>query len=115
MHFDEKMKIFDEFYSWLKKDGLKPKRSERLHRKKILEGLIYNDEMTIENFNDFLEDRKALQIKNLVGQVIVIQKEEHLINDIQIKNENNFKIITNKIIISCKYSNFERILSQLKE
>ena len=32
---NQKIELFDKFYDWLKADGLKPKTSERLHRKKI--------------------------------------------------------------------------------
>lgn len=41
---DEKRKIelFDEFYEWLKNDGLKAIKSERLHKKKIFSSLLNN-------------------------------------------------------------------------
>ena len=56
MNIDESQKIelFDKFYDWLKADGLKPFKSERLHRKKIFTSLINNHQMTLDNFNDFL-------------------------------------------------------------
>ena len=37
---NQKVELFDEFYSWLVADGLKAKKSERLHRKKIFASLI---------------------------------------------------------------------------
>ena len=45
---DEKRKIelFDEFYEWLKNDGLTAIKSERLHRKKIFSSLFDNRQMT---------------------------------------------------------------------
>ena len=52
---DEKRKIelFDEFYEWLKNDGLKAIKSERLHKKKIFSSLLNNHQMTLDNFTDF--------------------------------------------------------------
>lgn len=60
---NQKIELFDKFYTWLKEDGLKPKRSERLHKKKIFASLLANDEMTIENFKDFLEDFQKKETK----------------------------------------------------
>jgi hypothetical protein len=67
---DEKRKIelFDEFYEWLKNDGLKAIKSERLHKKKIFSSLLNNHQMTLDNFTDFLTDKRLKQIKNLKFQ-----------------------------------------------
>lgn len=46
---------FEKFYEWLRKDGLFPRKSERLHRKRIFANLLHNQPMTMENFHDFLE------------------------------------------------------------
>ena len=37
---NQKIELFDEFYNWLVADGLKAKKSERLHRKKIFASLM---------------------------------------------------------------------------
>ena len=60
MLLNENLKIthFENFYKWLKNDGLLPKKSERLHKKKIFQSLLNDDEMTIDNFKDYLEDHK---------------------------------------------------------
>ena len=67
MSINVKIELFEEFYTWLKQDGLKPKKSERLHRKTIFAALINNCKMTNENFNDFLENRKIQEVMKLKG------------------------------------------------
>ncbi|MGJ0340832.1 hypothetical protein [Aliarcobacter cryaerophilus] len=69
---NQKIELFEEFYNWLEADGLKAKKSERLHRKKIFASLIADKKMTLDNFNDFLsykqEDDKRkfiMRIENL--------------------------------------------------
>ena len=47
---NQKVELFDEFYNWLVADGLKAKKSERLHRKKIFASLMANGDMTLDNF-----------------------------------------------------------------
>ena len=49
---------FDEFIAWLKKDGLKPLKSERIWKKKIFTNLLNGHVKTLENYNDFLKDQK---------------------------------------------------------
>lgn len=53
-----KIEKFEDFYKWLKKDGLVAKRSERLLKKTIFRNLLGCHEKTIENFEDFLEDEE---------------------------------------------------------
>ncbi len=53
-----KIEKFEDFYKWLKKDGLIAKRSERLLKKTIFRNLLGCHEKTIENFEDFLEDEE---------------------------------------------------------
>ncbi len=114
MSINEKIKIelFEDFYTWLKDDGLKPRRSERLHRKKIYAALLNNDQMTLENFNDFLESRKIIQIKQLLGQTINLQDQLLTIDEVIIDEGNEefkMKNINMNINIKCKYSELEDI------
>lgn len=44
---------FDEFVEWLKRDGLKPKTSERLWRKKIFSNLQNGHKKSLVNYEDF--------------------------------------------------------------
>jgi hypothetical protein len=44
---------FDEFIEWLKRDGLKPKTSERLWRKKIFSNLQHGHKKSLVNYEDF--------------------------------------------------------------
>ena len=48
--------LFDEFIQWLKMDGLKPNRSERLWKKTIFVHLLNGHKKTLENWEDFMED-----------------------------------------------------------
>lgn len=54
--------LFDEFIQWLKLDGLKPKRSERLWKKTIFAHLLNGHKKTLENWEDFMEDFNLKQI-----------------------------------------------------
>jgi len=49
---------FDEFIIWLKRDGLKPKTSERLWRKKIFSNLQHGHQKSLVNYEDFLLYKK---------------------------------------------------------
>lgn len=49
---------FDEFIEWLKIDGLKPKTSERLWRKKIFSNLQNGHRKSLVNYEDFLLYKK---------------------------------------------------------
>lgn len=54
---------FDQFIEWLKQDGLKPRKSERLWRKTIFARLLSNDKKTIENWEDFMIDQNTKQVE----------------------------------------------------
>lgn len=111
---DEKRKIelFDEFYEWLKNDGLKAIKSERLHKKKIFSSLLNNHQMTLDNFTDFLTDKRLKQIKNLKFQIIKYNKRNIFIDDIEIVNSKEEFILKNKefkLNIVCKFSQLKNI------
>lgn len=53
-----KIEKFDAFYQWLKEDGLVARRSERLLKKRIFRNLLGCEEMTMENFEDFLKEEE---------------------------------------------------------
>ena len=109
---NQKIELFDKFYDWLKADGLKPKTSERLHRKKIFSSLLNNHQMTLDNFNDFIEDCKIQDIKNLQNQIINYQNQLFTIDEVIInKNLEEFtlKNLTLNINIKCKFLDFKPI------
>ncbi|MDD3603449.1 MAG: hypothetical protein PHZ17_09095 [Sulfurovum sp.] len=54
---------FNQFIEWLKQDGLKPRKSERLWRKTIFARLRNSDKKTIENWDDFILDQYSTQVK----------------------------------------------------
>lgn len=58
-----KIEKFENFYQWLKEDGLVARRSERMLKKRIFRNLLGNEEMTMENFEDFLEDEETKKRK----------------------------------------------------
>ena len=61
----QKYEDFDEFIAWLKKDGLKPLKSERIWKKKIFANLLNNHAKSVENYKDFLQDKK---LNSLIGK-----------------------------------------------
>lgn len=81
MKINDEIKIekFEAFFQWLKEDGLVARRSERMLKKRIFRNLLGNEEMTMENFEDFLEDEeKILQklrtkeiLENIVGKRVL--------------------------------------------
>ncbi len=109
---NQKIELFDKFYDWLKADGLKPRTSERLYRKKIFSSLLNNHQMTLDNFNDFLEDKKIQDIKNLQNQTINYQNKFFVIDIIQIndkKKEFILKNIEQNVSIKCKFTQIKEI------
>ena len=109
---NQKIELFDKFYDWLKADGLKPKTSERLHRKKIFSSLLNNHQMTLDNFKDFLEDIKIQDIKNLQNQTINYQNQFFVIDTVQIndkKKEFILKNIEQNVCIKCKFTQIKEV------
>lgn len=108
---NQKIELFDKFYDWLKADGLKAKKSERLHRKKIFASLLANDEMTLDNFADFLQDYKKEQILVLKGKIIEINGLPCFIQDIKLESKlDAFTLITdNNIHLKCKTEDLTQI------
>lgn len=125
---NQKVELFDEFYNWLVADGLKAKKSERLHRKKIFASLLANNKMTLDNFKDFLaykkEDEKRVfirRIENLECEQIFYLDCYRYISKIEINKElEEFKITTSYFeeidhLISCKFSQLEEIEKLIKK
>ncbi|AXX96046.1 hypothetical protein [Arcobacter ellisii] len=109
---NQKIELFDKFYDWLKADGLKPKTSERLHRKKIFSSLLNNNQMTLDNFKDFLEDIKIQDIENLQSQTINYQNQLFTIDEVVVnKNLEEFtlKNLALNANIKCKFNQLAQI------
>ena len=116
---NQKIELFNEFYNWLVADGLKAKKSERLHRKKIFASLMANKEMTLDNFKDFLaykedDEKRAFirRIENLESEQILYQNQYRYISKIDIfEHLGEFKLTTSSFetgkeinyIITCKF------------
>ena len=127
---NQKVELFDEFYNWLVADGLKAKKSERLHRKKIFASLMANKEMTLDNFRDFLaykkEDEKRAfirRIENLECEQIFYLDCYRYISKIEIfEHLEEFKIKTSYFdnkeinhIITCKFEQLQEIEKLIKK
>ena len=127
---NQKVELFDEFYNWLVADGLKAKKSERLHRKKIFASLMANKDMTLDNFKDFLaykkEDEKRafiIRIENLESEQIFYLDCYRYISKIEIfEHLEEFKLTTSYFenkeinhIITCKFSQLEEIKKLIKK
>lgn len=127
---NQKVELFDEFYNWLVADGLKAKKSERLHRKKIFASLMANKEMTLDNFKDFLaykkEDEKRAfirRIENLECEQILYLECYRYISKIEINEHlEEFKLTTSYFdnkeinhIITCKFEQLQEIEKLIKK
>ena len=127
---NQKVELFEEFYNWLVADGLKAKKSERLHRKKIFASLMANKEMTLDNFKDFLaykkdDEKRAFirRIENLECEQIFYLDCYRYISKIEIfEHLEEFKITTSYFdnkeinhIITCKFSQLEEIKKLIKK
>lgn len=114
---NQKIELFEEFYKWLENDGLKAKKSERLHRKKIFASLIANKQMTLDNFNDFLsykqEDDKRkfiMRIENLKGEFMTYKNERNYIENVEInEDEEKFSIYFDNKFMVLKFTQLEEI------
>lgn len=107
---NQKIELFDKFYEWLKADGLKPFKSERLHRKKIFSSLLNNNQMTLDNFSDFLIDYQKEQIQALKGKIIEINGLPCFIQNIKIESRlDSFTLLTDNIHLICKISDLSQI------
>lgn len=114
---NQKVKLFDEFYNWLVADGLKAKKSERLHRKKIFASLIADNQMTLDNFNDFLEDKKN-QFKIFENQVISFDGiNEFKIQKVEVELETeSFRLFfTNNTASRFNFKQLEKIKNLIKD
>lgn len=114
---NQKIELFEEFYKWLENDGLKAKKSERLHRKKIFASLIADKKMTLDNFNDFLsykeEDDKRkfiMRIENLKGEFMTYKNERNYIENVEInEDEEKFSIYFDNKFMVLKFNQLEEI------
>ncbi|MFW2613064.1 hypothetical protein [Aliarcobacter butzleri] len=114
---NQKVKLFDEFYEWLKLDGLKAKKSERLHRKKIFASLLADNQMTLDNFNDFLQDKEN-QFKIFENQIISFDGvSEFKVKKVEVELETeSFRLFfTNNTASRFNFKQFSKIKNLIKE
>ena len=128
---NQKVELFNEFYNWLVADGLKAKKSERLHRKKIFASLMANKEMTLENFKDFLSYKKdhekrafIRRIENLeCEQIFYLDCYRYILKIEIFEHLEEFKLTTSSFetgkeinhIITCKFKQLQEIEKLIKK
>ena len=128
---NQKIELFEQFYNWLKLDGLVPRKSERLHRKKIFASLMANREMTLDNFKDFLAYKKDHEKRAFIRRIENLECEQifyldcyRYISKIDIfEHLEEFKLTTSSFetgkeinyIITCKFSQLEEIEKLIKK
>ncbi len=108
---------FESFYQFIKSDGLVPKKSERLHKKKIYSNLMNNQKMTLENFEDFLVWDKKELIRSIIGEVINYKGLNGQVIDVIFEEDDYFKVHMQEgnIRIQIKdFENFKKLISPIK-
>lgn len=98
---------FKFFYQFIKNDGLVPKKSERLHKKKIYSNLMNNQKMTLENFEDFLIWDKKESIRSLIGEEITYEGISSVVNDISFIDDEHFKVHMKEKNVLIQIKDFE--------
>ncbi|RXK14571.1 hypothetical protein CP965_03750 [Halarcobacter mediterraneus] len=106
--YENKIELFDSFYAWLKEDGLKPYKSERLHKKAIFSNLINDEKLTLENFKDFIEYKK---INDLIDKRIIYKQIDSIIINIEIK-QNHYIILTKQDIIKVLKKDIDELIDK---
>ncbi|RXJ77874.1 hypothetical protein CRV03_02570 [Arcobacter sp. F155] len=106
--YEDKIELFDSFYAWLKEDGLKPYKSERLHRKAIFSNLINDEKLTLENFKDFLDYKK---INDMIDKRIIYKQIDSIIINIEIK-QNYYIILTKESKIKVLKKNIDELIGK---
>ena len=91
---------FDAFTEWLKKDGLVPRKSERLWKKKIFANLLNNDARTIANYNDFCHDKK---IKKMLNMRLSYEHIDSIIVKVELSDSQYFitTLDNHQLIVNC--------------
>lgn len=62
---ERRKKFFEDFYKWLPKTNVK---NEKFYKKSIKQNLLKGDVKTVENFEEFMSEKKEFQENNIVNQ-----------------------------------------------
>ncbi|MFW9625335.1 MAG: hypothetical protein ACMV1K_01220 [Sulfurospirillum sp.] len=100
---------FDEFIIWLKNDGLKPFKSERIWKKKIFANLINNHIKTLENYYDFLKDKK---IKALIGKKTNYQNLNKIICTVEISHNFYTLLLEDRVALKVKIEDIDEFMTK---
>lgn len=104
----QKYEDFDEFIIWLKKDGLKPLKSERIWKKKIFSNLMNNHAKTIENYSDFLKDKK---LRALIGKTITYNDLNKLVCSIEVSYDFYRLTLEDRSVLKIKTSDLDEFVN----
>lgn len=69
---ERRKKFFEDFYRWLPKSNIK---NEKFYKKSIKQNLLKGDVKTVENFEEFMSEKKESQNDNIVNQIVNQQFE----------------------------------------
>lgn len=100
---------FEEFIIWLKKDGLKPKTSERLWRKKIFSNLQNGHKKSLVNYEDFLLYKK---LNSLLGKNVIYQDIDSSISDIRTENIDCLLIMQDRNRLRIRFDDLDSFIDK---
>lgn len=98
---------FDEFITWLKRDGLKPKLSERIWRKKIFTNLLNGHKRSKENYQDFLKDKK---LRSLIGKKTIYKDIDLVVHNVDESHNFYVLILEDESILKIKIEDIDEFI-----
>lgn len=102
---------FDEFISWLKLDGLKPKTSERLWKKKIFSNLQNGDQKSLANYNDFLLYKR---LNGLLGESVIYKDINSSVTQVKIEHLDCVLIMKDMHKLRIKIDDLDSFIKKLQ-
>ena len=101
---------FEDFIKWLKGDGLKPKSSERLWRKKIFVNLQNGHKKTLENYADFSTYK---QLNSLLGKRIIYKDINALVTEVKQEQQDCLLFMHNQQILRIKLNDLDSFIDKI--
>lgn len=100
---------FDEFIEWLKRDGLKPKTSERLWRKKIFSNLQNGHKKSLVNYEDFKFYKK---LNSLLKEHVIYKNINSSIAEVNIEHLDCVLIMQNRHRLRIKLDDLDSFIDK---
>ncbi len=101
---------FEDFIEWLKNDGLKPKSSERLWRKKIFANLQNGHKKSLVNYADFLTYK---QLNSLLGKRIIYKDINALVTEVKQEQQDCLLFMQNQQILRIKLNDLDSFIDKI--